>query len=77
MKTAKTNRTYRKKVCIFCKNKSVPAYQDVETLKRLTTERGKILSRAKTGTCAPHQRKLSAAIKRARILALIPFVPEV
>ncbi|HEX7456498.1 MAG TPA: 30S ribosomal protein S18 [Candidatus Nanoarchaeia archaeon] len=73
----KINRTYRTKVCLFCKNKNVPFYQDVETLKRFTTERGKILSRAKTGTCAPHQRKLSAAIKRARLLALLPFVPKV
>ncbi|MDP2720844.1 MAG: 30S ribosomal protein S18 [bacterium] len=68
---------YRKKGCFFCKNNVEPSYKDVDALRRLTTERGKIISRTKTGTCASHQRKLAMAIKRARILALLPFVPKI
>ena len=51
-------------------------YRDVDTLRRFTTERGKILPRRITGTCAKHQRELSVAIKRARILAFLPFVSK-
>lgn len=71
------NRVYRKKGCLFCKEKINPNFQEVDTLKKFTTERGKILSRARTGVCAGHQRALAASIKRARILALLPFVPKV
>jgi small subunit ribosomal protein S18 len=73
----KSVRTYRKKACSFCKSGSVPNYKDVEGLKRFTTERGKIVSRARSGVCSAHQRKLSTSIKRARILALLPFVPGI
>ena len=48
-------------------------YKDVETLKKFTTERGKILPRRVTGTCAMHQRAVTTAIKRARVVALLPF----
>jgi small subunit ribosomal protein S18 len=51
-------------------------YKDADTLRRFITERGKILPRRITGTCAKHQRSLSLAIKRARIIALLPFVAE-
>ena len=71
------NRVYRKKACFFCKEKTRPHFQEVDTLKRFITERGKILSRARTGVCARHQRVLAASIKRARFLALLPFVPRV
>ena len=64
---------FKKKVCKFCKKRSVINYLDGNTLKRFTTERGKILPGRITGTCAKHQRQLSKAIKRARILALLPF----
>lgn len=65
---------YRKKVCRFCTQKSKIDYKDPASLKRFITERGKILPRRITGTCAKHQRKLASEIKRARALALLPFV---
>jgi len=64
----------KKKVCAFCEEKDlVIDYKRPDVLEQFITERGKILSRRITGTCARHQRKLSTAIKRARILALLPF----
>ncbi|MBR0416641.1 MAG: 30S ribosomal protein S18 [Firmicutes bacterium] len=64
----------RKKVCQFCADKeSVVDYKDVETLKKFVSERGKILPRRITGTCAMHQRAVTTAIKRARTVALMPF----
>jgi len=66
-----------KRYCLFCKEKKEPDYKDIETLKRLITERGKIISRARTGVCSSHQSKLATAIKRARNLALLPFKPSV
>ncbi|MGX8691832.1 MAG: 30S ribosomal protein S18, partial [Eubacteriales bacterium] len=65
---------HRKKVCQFCADKNtVIDYKDVETLKKYVTERGKILPRRITGACAMHQRGITTAIKRARIVALLPF----
>jgi len=67
----------RKKVCKFCEDKSKSIdYKDVKKLQRFITERGKILPRRVSGTCAKHQRALTIAIKRARIVALLPFVKE-
>jgi small subunit ribosomal protein S18 len=65
----------RKKTCEFCREgiKEID-YKDVERLRKYMTNRGKILSRRATGTCAYHQRKLAKAIKRARQMALLPFV---
>ena len=73
----RTRRPMKKKVCAFCadKNKKID-YKDVATLKRYVTEKGKIVSRRQTGTCAAHQRELTEAIKRARIMALLPFKGE-
>ena len=69
--------TRRRKVCAFCLEKSKAIdYKDVATLRRYLTDRGKIRSRRKTGTCAKHQRRLAVAIKRARHLALLPFTAE-
>ena len=67
----------RRKVCAFCleKTKAID-YKDVSTLRRFLTERGKIKSRRKTGTCAKHQRRLAIAVKRARHLALLPYAAE-
>ena len=67
----------RKKVCIFCteKDKAI-SYKDVNTLKRYISERGKILPRRITGTCARHQRALTSAIKRARHIALLPYTTD-
>ncbi|KUK82659.1 MAG: ribosomal protein S18 [Microgenomates bacterium 39_6] len=66
-----------KKKCFFCQNNTVPDYKEVETLNNFITERKKIASREYTGVCAKHQRKLAKAIKRARHLALIPFVSKI
>jgi small subunit ribosomal protein S18 len=67
----------RRKVCAFCLEKTnVIDYKDIATLRRFLTERGKIRSRRKTGTCARHQRRLATAVKRARHVALLPFTPE-
>ncbi len=68
----RARRPMKKKVCAFCadKNKKID-YKDVATLKRYVTEKGKIVSRRQTGTCAAHQRELTTAIKRARNIALL------
>lgn len=68
----------RKKVCVFCADKAnnVIDYKDANKLKRYVSERGKILPRRITGTCAAHQRALTVAIKRARQIALLPYVCE-
>lgn len=67
---------FRRKVCKFCTKKASINYRDSDALRRFITERGKILPRRITGTCARHQRELAQAIKRARILALLPFVTK-
>ena len=67
---------FKKRVCKFCVQKLKIDYKDADTLRRFITERGKILPRRITGTCAKHQRALAAAIKQARIIALLPFVAE-
>lgn len=73
---AKGKTYFRKKVCRFCANKAAISYKDPDGLRRFTTERGKILPRRITGTCAKHQRQLARAIKRARAICLLPFVTE-
>ena len=65
---------FRKKVCKFCTKKITIHYLAHETLRRFTTDRGKMLPARITGNCAKHQRQLAKAIKRARSLALLPFV---
>jgi small subunit ribosomal protein S18 len=65
---------FKRKVCKFCIKKATIDYKDSSGLKRFTTERGKIMPRRITGTCAKHQRELARAIKRARTLALLPYV---
>jgi len=67
----------RKKVCQFCADKAeVIDYKDVEKLRKYVTERGKILPRRITGACAMHQRAITTAVKRARIVALLPYVAD-
>lgn len=68
------NRRRRNKKCPICTEKQVVDYKDVSLLIRFTSERGKILGRVKTGVCAKHQRQLTRSIKRARFVALMPFV---
>ena len=67
----------RRKVCTFCVDKVEHIdYKDVAKLRRFITERGKILPRRISGNCAKHQRQVTAAIKRARNIALLPFTAE-
>ena len=66
---------HRRKVCRFCADQSlVIDYKEPKTLKYFTTERGKIIPRRISGACAKHQRALTHAIKRARTIALLPYV---
>jgi small subunit ribosomal protein S18 len=64
---------YRRKVCKFCTQNVVADYKNPDFLRRYVTERGKILPSRITGTCAKHQRALTTEIKRARVLAYLPF----
>lgn len=65
----------KKKYCIFCSEKiEYIDYKNIERLKRFMTEKGKIIPRRISGNCARHQRQLSTAIKRARYMALLPYV---
>ena len=67
----------RRKVCNFCVDKADHIdYKEVNKLKKYVTERGKILPRRISGTCAIHQRQLTGAIKRARNVALLPYTAE-
>ena len=67
----------RRKVCAFCVDKVEQIdYKDAAKLRRYLSERGKILPCRMTGTCAEHQRQLTVAIKRARQMALLPYVAE-
>lgn len=66
----------RKKVCVFCGKDNVIDFKDSNKLKRYISERGKILPRRITGNCAKHQRALTVAIKRARHIALMPYVMD-
>lgn len=67
----------RRKVCAFCLERAdVIDYKDVTRLRRYLSDRGKILPRRMTGTCARHQRQLTIALKRARHIALLPFQSE-
>ena len=79
-KTRRQNRTRyipRRKFCSLCVDKvKVIDYKDPAKLRHYISDRGKIEPRRKTGTCAKHQRALALAIKRARYLALLPYVPD-
>ena len=67
----------RRKVCAFCLDKATEIdYKDTAKLKKFVTEKGKILPRRMTGVCAKHHRLLASAIKRARLVALLPFKGE-
>lgn len=72
----RTNMHRRKKVCVFCGKDSAIDYKDTAKLRKFVSERGKILPRRVTGTCAKHQRALTSAIKRARHVALMPYVQD-
>lgn len=70
-------RSFRRKICKFCADKvDHIEYKDVRRLRSYLSERGKIMPRRVSGNCALHQRELTVAIKRARNIALLPFVTE-
>ncbi len=70
-------RRSKKKVCMFCVDKvEAIDYKDTAKLRRFVSERGKIVPRRISGNCAKHQRQLTIAVKRARQIALLPFVAE-
>lgn len=72
-----TKRLQKKRFCRFCADKTpFIDYKDMKMLRPYITERGKILSRKMTGTCSAHQRELTTSIKRARNIALIPFMEK-
>ena len=63
--------------CFFCQSGKMLDYKETETLSRFVSDRGKIISRTKSGVCAKHQRRLAREVKRARYLGLIPFVAKI
>jgi len=68
----------RKKYCFFCQGDNVKDldYKNIQLLKKYVSDRGKIVPRRVTGTCAKHQRKLTLQIKRARYMALLPYTSD-
>ncbi|MGH7708904.1 MAG: 30S ribosomal protein S18 [Vulcanimicrobiaceae bacterium] len=76
-RTQKKERRPKKKTCNFCVDKGPPLdYKDAPRLRKYISERGKILPRRISGNCAKHQRELTVAVKRARVIAFLPFVAE-
>lgn len=76
-KRAVKERRTKRKPCNFCIEKALDInYKDVSRLKKYVSERGKILPRRISGNCARHQRLLTVAVKRARVIAFLPFVTE-
>lgn len=74
-KNNNNNQPAVKKICYFCSNKiSTVDYKDTQTLRRFMSPHAKILSHARTGSCPKHQRMVTTALKRARHMALLPFV---
>jgi len=67
---------FKKKICKFCSQSLQIDYKNPDSLRRFVTERGKILPRRITGTCAKHQRALTREVKKCRVLALLPFVKK-
>ena len=68
---------FRRKVCRFCTEKLAPLdYKDIQTLRGFLTDRGKIIPRRISGNCSTHQRQVAREIKRARSIALLPFIEE-
>ena len=71
------NNRRRKKVCIFCEDKIDHIdYKDTARLRKFISERGKILPRRVSGACAKHQRQVTVAVKRARVVALLPYISD-
>lgn len=76
-KRASKDRRVKRKPCSFCAEKTIDvSYRDVNRLRKYISERGKIVPRRISGNCAKHQRMLTVAVKRARVIAFLPFVSE-
>jgi small subunit ribosomal protein S18 len=76
-KRATKDRRPKRKPCNFCADKVQDvSYRDVNRLRKYVSERGKIVPRRISGSCAKHQRMLTTAVKRARVIAFLPFVSE-
>jgi small subunit ribosomal protein S18 len=77
IKRAVKERRPKRKPCSFCTERAIAVnYRDVGRLKKFVSERGKIVPRRISGNCAKHQRMLTTAVKRARLIAFLPFVSE-
>lgn len=77
VKRAVKDRRPKRKPCSFCTERAIAvSYRDVPRLKKFVSERGKIVPRRISGNCAKHQRMLTTAVKRARLIAFLPFVTE-
>ncbi|MBV8066398.1 MAG: 30S ribosomal protein S18 [Candidatus Eremiobacteraeota bacterium] len=77
VKRAVKERRPKRKPCSFCTERAIAvSYRDVPRLKKFVSERGKIVPRRISGNCAKHQRMLTTAVKRARLIAFLPFVTE-
>ena len=76
-RTSRTKYIPKRRVCLFCRDKIEDIdYKDPVLLRHYISDRGRIAPRRKSGACAKHQRRLALAIKRARHLALLPYVPD-
>ncbi len=76
-KRASKERRVKRKPCTFCTERAIDvSYRDVNRLKKYVSERGKIVPRRISGNCAKHQRMLTVAVKRARVIAFLPFASE-
>jgi small subunit ribosomal protein S18 len=63
-----------KKSCLYCQKEKEPSFKEYDSLRKYLTQRGKIMSRERSGLCAKHQRRLGLEIKKARVLAFLPYV---
>ncbi len=72
----KDPRKKRRKICLFCANKVLPDYKNMDMMRKFITERGKIMTQRSSGCCARHQRALATQIKRARQIGFIPYTAE-
>ena len=75
-KDSKPLRKRKKKVCVFCAEKTIPDFKNIDLMRRFVSERGKIMSKRGSGCCSKHQRAIAIGIKRARHVGLLPYTVE-
>ncbi len=73
---SKQKRLPKPKPCFFCTNRMIPSLLDLDTLRKCITERGKIVSRLRSGICNKHQKEVTREVKRARFVALLPYIVQ-